>query len=432
MKRRCICLWTVLLILLATVLPASAQGFDRSALEGVVVVYNEFDYRGDRYSSMGTGFFVGKEGTDPQYLVTNYHVVEYYITTGKSSAGGALVVFFDAETYEEAYVVDYSEEMDVAVLRLAAPTKLRKPLKLCVATEDMVGNSVYAIGYPSTSNAVGSVSSFGINDATVTDGTISRLVVQSGTGRRVIHTTAVIHGGNSGGPLVDENGAVLGLNTFSYVDSETGESIEGSNYAVSVEELIPLLENNRVPYEMWEAQSALPVMWIAVGVGAIVVLVLVVVVVSNNKKKQQAAVRAKEAAEKERLAREASVQEEERRQKALEEERRRQQKSPAVRSMSMQHGGLRVPLGTEAITLGRNPATCKIVYQQNTPGVSKEHCSLRWDAQREVFVLVDLKSSYGTFLMNGERLAPGRSYNLHSGDGFYLGDRANELRVELG
>ena len=173
-------------------------------------------------------------------------------------------------------------------------------------------------------------------------------------------------------------------------------------------------------------------MWIAVGVGVIVVLALIAVVIGSNKKKQQAAALAKEAAEKERLAREAAAQEEERRRKILEDEQHKQQKSPAVRSMSMQHGGMRVPLNATAITIGRNPATCKIVYKQNTPGVSKEHCSLRWDAQNEVFVLVDLKSTYGTFLMNGERLAPGRSYNLHSGDGFYLGDRVNELRVELG
>ena len=114
MKRRLMCLWVILLVLFASVLPASAEGFDRSALEGVVVVYNEFDYGGDRYSGLGTGFFVGEEGTNPQYLVTNYHVVEYFIATGKSSAGGALVVFFDANTYEEAYVVDYNEEMDIA------------------------------------------------------------------------------------------------------------------------------------------------------------------------------------------------------------------------------------------------------------------------------------------------------------------------------
>lgn len=432
MKKRSICLLMLLLMLAASILPAAAEGFDRSTLEGVVVVYNEFDYGGDRYSSIGTGFFVGEEGADPQYLVTNCHVVEYYIATGKSSAGGALVVFFDSDTYEEAYVVDYDAEMDLAVLRLGAPTSLRKPLKLHIATEEMVGSPVYAIGYPTASNAVGSISSFGINDATVTDGTISRLVVQSGTGRRVIHSTAVIQSGNSGGPLVDENGAVLGLNTFNYVDSETGDTIEGSNYAVSVEELIPLLDDNRVPYEMWEEQSSIPVAWIAAGAGvAAVVLILALALAVSTRNKQKAALDRAEA-EKQRLARESAAQEEERRRQALEQEQLRQQKSPAVRSMSMQHGGLRVPLSTGAITLGRNPATCKIVYQPNTPGVSKEHCTLRWDAQQQVFVLTDLKSTYGTFLMNGERLAPGRSYNLHAGDGFYLGDRINELRVELG
>lgn len=429
MKKRIICCLAALLVLAASLLPAAAQGFDRSALEGVVVVYNEFDYGGDRYSGIGTGFFVGEEGTDPQYLVTNCHVVEYYIATGKSSAGGALVVFFDSDTYEEAYVVDYNAEMDLAVLRLGAPTSLRKPLKLHIATEEMVGSPVYAIGYPTTSEAVGSISNFGTSDATVTDGTISRLVVQSGTGRRVIHTTAVTHGGNSGGPLVDENGAVLGLNTFNYVDAETGQTIDGSSYAVSVEELIPLLEDNRVPYEMWEDTSSLPGAWIAAGAGAaVLVLVLALALVVGGRRKRQAAAQA----EQQRLARESAAQAEEQRRQALEQERLRQQKSPAVRSLSMQHNGLRVPLDAGTITLGRNPAACQIVYQQNTPGVSKEHCTLRWDPQQQVFVLTDLKSTYGTFLMNGERLAPGRSYSLHPGDGFYLGDRVNALRVELG
>lgn len=425
MKKSFICILAVLLLLAAAPMPASAQGFDPGTLESVVAVYCEFDYGSDRYGSIGTGFFVGKEGEEPQYLVTNYHVLEYYVDAGKSAGGGTLVAFFDSDTYEEVFVVDYDEEMDVAVLRLASPTSLRKPLKLRIPTEDMVGDPVYAIGYPTTSESVGSVSSFGINDATVTDGVISRVVVQSGSGRRVIHSTVTTHGGNSGGPLVDENGAVLGLNTFNYLD-ETGSVIDGSSYAVSVEELIPLLDSNHISYEMWAQQGSVPAMWIAIGAGAVVVLaaVIIAVAVSSSKKKQrlaqaQADAERRRRAEAEQLRRAAA-------------EQRRPQRSPAVRSMAMQHSGLRVPLGTEPIIIGRNGATCKLVFRPDTPGVSKEHCSLRWDVQRSVFILTDLHSTYGTFLTNGEPLAPSQPYSLQPGDGFYLGDRVNELRVELG
>lgn len=408
MKKSIICFLTALLTGWIFAIPAAADQFDRDTLQSVVVVYNEFDYQGERYSGYGTGFFVGETEKDPQFLVTNYHVVEYYIETGKAGAGGTLVVFFDADTYEEAYIVDYDAEMDIAVLRMGSPTELRKPLPLRIATEEMVGTPVYAIGYPGTSDAVGAISSLGASDATVTDGTISRLVVQAGTGRRVIHSTAVIHGGNSGGPLVDENGAVLGVNTFSYVDSETGESIEGSNYAVSVEELIPLLDGNQVPYEMWQEDSPLPVKWLVLGgVAAVVLIAAVAIALTMSRKREN----------KERLIEEGGSQEE---------------KRPTVRSLAMQHSGMRVSLEDKTITIGRDPTTCQVAYQQNTPGVSKEHCSLRWDDSRQAFVVTDLKSTYGTFLMNGERLVPERPYYLYPGDGFYVGDRVNELRVELG
>lgn len=432
MKKRLIAIALAMLLVIGTVLPAAAAGFDNSVLESVVVILSQYDYQGYRCSSIGTGFFIGAEGAAPQYLVTNCHVVQDYIATGKSSGGGALAVLFDASDYEEAYIVDYDAEMDLALLRLGSATDKRKPLKLRLPENDLVGDTVYAVGYPGTSEYVGAISSYGAQDATVTDGTVSRLVTQSGTGRRVLQTTAVIHGGSSGGPLVDTNGAVLGINTLHYIDEE-GNQIEGSNYAISVEELLPLLERNKVQYELWEPESSgTPVGLIAAAAVLLVVLVAiaVLVTVNGNKKKQQEAAQA----EQERLAREAAEEEERRRRQAVEEAERmkeQQKSSPAVRSMAVQHQGMRIPVDSSPILLGRNVATCKLVYRQNTPGVSKEHCELSWNAQSGEFVLTDL-STYGTYLLNGERLEKGRPYRLRPGDGFYLGERANELRVELG
>lgn len=83
------------------------------------------------------------------------------------------------------------------------------------------------------------------------------------------------------------------------------------------------------------------------------------------------------------------------------------------------------------ITLGRDAAACQLVFRDGTPGISRFHCQVTWDAGRKEFVLTDMKSSYGTFLSNGRRLTPGATYYISPGDFFYLGDRANEIRTEL-
>ena len=71
------------------------------------------------------------------------------------------------------------------------------------------------------------------------------------------------------------------------------------------------------------------------------------------------------------------------------------------------------------------------IYQEGTPGISLRHCTLSYNFEAKEFILTDLKSTYGTFLMNGQKLALGGSARLKPGDSFYLGDNANVLRVEL-
>ena len=61
----------------------------------------------------GTGFFVGEEGEDPEYIVTNSHVVEEFILAGKALGGGTLHVLFDQDDEAEAYLVDYDYEKDI-------------------------------------------------------------------------------------------------------------------------------------------------------------------------------------------------------------------------------------------------------------------------------------------------------------------------------
>ena len=103
----------------------------------------------------------------------------------------------------------------------------------------------------------------------------------------------------------------------------------------------------------------------------------------------------------------------------------------ALDEAAVEHGGMRVPLSKQPALLGRNASDCQLVYRDSTPGVSGQHCSLTWDAVNGVFVLTDLRSTYGTFLQNGQQLKPGVAYPLREGAVFYLGDKNNLLRLEV-
>ena len=105
-----------LTLTLAAAMPVSAA-FDQSVLDGVILIYSGApDSSGKMEYWRGTGFFVGEEGENPEYIVTNCHVVEEYIQAGEALGGGELYVMFDSSDQEEAYLVVYDYAKDVAVL----------------------------------------------------------------------------------------------------------------------------------------------------------------------------------------------------------------------------------------------------------------------------------------------------------------------------
>lgn len=72
--------------------------------------------------------------------------------------------------------------------------------------------------------------------------------------------------------------------------------------------------------------------------------------------------------------------------------------------------------------MGRDPATCHIVFEKNTPGISGRHCQVSYQAADGSFVLTDLGSSFGTYLDHGKKLPVQVPEKLMAGDGFYLCD----------
>jgi len=103
---------------------------------------------------------------------------------------------------------------------------------------------------------------------------------------------------------------------------------------------------------------------------------------------------------------------------------------PALRGLAGQYSGAAIPLESTTI-LGRDPHAANLVFTSEADSVSKRHCSIRFDAARGVFVLEDLGSTNGTFLMTGERLTPGQPRDLKAGDRFYIGDQRNQFELGL-
>src|SRR5690349_20638013 len=154
--------------------------------------------------ALGSGFVLDKEG----HIVTNYHVID-----GATS----IEVRFSNDDTLKATLVGSDPSTDVALLKVDASPDALTPLSLADSTQVEVGDPVVAIGNP-----------FGL-ERTVTTGIVSALqrAVKAPNGYsidHVIQTDAAINHGNSGGPLLNARGAVIGINS----QIETGGSGDGN------------------------------------------------------------------------------------------------------------------------------------------------------------------------------------------------------------
>lgn len=422
----------------------------KEAENGVVVVMEYVALDGvvqKDAAGVGSGFFVGKKGENPQYLITNHHVIAGYLYFGggqratytdeygvTSPVKSYVRVYYDSKDYVEAYVVGYNEVADVAVLRLEEPTNKRSALQLCSPTADMVGSKVYALGFPGISDNmhVDSVTNWGLKDLTFTSGIISRLMTTSGTGVRNIQLDVTIAGGNSGGPIVNENGAAVGISTRKVVtneyigtDSNIVLNVEEAAYAVNIDEVITLLKLHSVPYEM-ESESNEEGMSLNIGIVAgaacaIILLIVIVVIVclSKNKKKGNTT----EFARNNMAATMAPEM---------------LTTAPASQSSHADDSGYRLQGLSGALegrrfmirkntplTFGRNSEACNVVFPAATAGVSSKHCQV-WYEGGKIWIK-DLGSSHGTFLTAGKKLSAGQAIQIKPGERFSLGSDAESF-----
>jgi len=176
----------------------------------------------------GSGCVLDKQG----HILTNFHVVEGANKVSVTLPGGK-------ESYD-GELIGEDPENDIAVLKIDAPPEELFPVPIGMSDNLQVGQRVYTLGNP-----------FGL-EGTLTTGIISNLnrTLPSRTGREmksIIQTDAAMNPGNSGGPLLDTSGRMIGMNVA--IATKSGQSA-GVGFAIPVNrirQIVPqLIEHGKV------------------------------------------------------------------------------------------------------------------------------------------------------------------------------------------
>ena len=187
------------------------SGKEAKREDGKKITIEDFDtltlkasQRKTHYAGNGSGFFITRDG----YFITNHHVID---------GAEEIVVLYSDKTYK-AEVVAKSKDKDLALLKMEGRFR---PVSLADGKVCSVGQTIFAVGYPN-------IRIQGL-DAKVTKGIISSLTGIGGD-KDLYQMDAAIQPGNSGGPVADETGTVVGA-TVSQVNKRFA-NVELANYMI--------------------------------------------------------------------------------------------------------------------------------------------------------------------------------------------------------
>ncbi len=162
---------------------------------------------------MGSGFIINTDG----YILTNYHVI--------NGAKEVTVTLSDGQEVT-ASVVNYDSDKDIAMIKLNGNVEVPGVVELGNSDALQPGEEVVAIGNPLSKEL----------SSTLTKGIVSALnrsvETQSGVNTNLIQTDAAINSGNSGGPLINTKGEVIGINTL-----KASNGAEGIGFAIPINDV---------------------------------------------------------------------------------------------------------------------------------------------------------------------------------------------------
>lgn len=424
--------WTLLVTFLLTQLslPALAANGGKAAAESRSGVVRVIALRPDGVYSLGSAFGIGEAGKPTDIFITNHHVIygTYELESGavadlpavsvwilKNGIAWNPVTGLDTTQCIPCEII-YAEKTgypDMAILKAAEVWDDRVALPLLDDEKTLeAGDAVYALGYPSSSdfteqNFYGEKLVAGIEDVTITSGVVSRFTTSATFGNtRLIQHDAQINHGNSGGPLLNEDGVVIGINTYGFgQDVDTGD---GQSFAsVRISHVKKVLDDMDIPYDVDDDSGA---MIAVVAVGALVVVALIALVVLKSRSKPAPAPVPMSPIQPTAPAAPVMAPVD---------------MQPRLQCLSGAFAGQRFSI-EGSVRIGRDPARNDLVFPSDTQGISGVHCVVM--VEGDTIWLKDLGSTYGTFLNGGQRLAASEAVQIKIGDKFWLGSE-NEVFV---
>ena len=200
------------------VAPAAVVVSTKSVTQGYFMHTQEVE-------GIGSGFIINEEG----YILTNYHVVK---------GAQEISVTLSNDVTTTAQIVNYDENQDVAMIKITDESvKIPATVELGDSDSLQPGEEVIAIGTPLSTEL----------SSTVTKGIISAtsrsVAVESGVTMNLIQTDAAINAGNSGGPLVNTKGEVVGINSSKI----SGEAVEGIGFSIPINDIKDKIESLSKP-----------------------------------------------------------------------------------------------------------------------------------------------------------------------------------------
>lgn len=200
------------------VAPAAVVVSTKSVTQGYFMHTQEVE-------GIGSGFIINEEG----YILTNYHVIQ---------GAQEISVTLSNDVTTTAQVVNYDENQDVAMIKIT-DENVEIPATVELGDSDALqpGEEVIAIGTPLSTEL----------SSTVTKGIISAtsrsVAVESGVTMNLIQTDSAINAGNSGGPLVNTKGEVVGINSSKI----SGEAVEGIGFSIPINDIKDKIESLSKP-----------------------------------------------------------------------------------------------------------------------------------------------------------------------------------------
>lgn len=426
----------LLILVWVWALPCSSFALDTDvARKGVARVITT---NGSGYGT-GSGFFVNSDG----YLLTNHHVIDgaqkYYVLTDSKARSlesaiqsqcrvheGQLgitrqviekIVLYTIRNTPEARLIDADRSKDIALLKVPNADS-GTPLPLVSKDAVRINDQVTALGFPGISDNIGCTSFLRLK---ATGGSIKSIGHNDGLNRDVYEVTNDIQRGNSGGPLLNDCGAVVGIATFGI--SSGGEE---ARFGVSVEEAQAMLDRHSVDYSIISdrcVQGTVVVVtqtgfdrwavYLAIGLGVFSTTLLLT---SKGKK-----------AVREMVGNTKRVFKKERRHAVtppLDGE------SPYLVCSAEQFASNKIPLD-ERIIIGRDSSQCNLVLTEHSQ-IGRRHCVVWFDRTNAMLNVLDCDSRNGTFTTDGTKISSAKPMMLRPGQSFYLATKELMFTFEYG